>query len=191
MTSTISRSASATKRKARAPINILDAEARVSLKDNLAFLRGLEAADHELARLIAALDGVDRFVARARIVGMMAAEGRLAKIEPHAHTVPHGDRSNAVIEPWLTDQWYVDAKTLAEPALAAVRDGQTQFAPEKLGEDLFRLAGEHPAVVRLAPALVGPPDPGVVRALGRRSMSRRPRRRPSPRRSPTASSAAR
>ncbi len=111
-------------------INILDAEARVWLKGNLDFFDGLEAADHELSQLVAALDGADRFVARARIVGMMATLGRLAKIEPHAHTAPHGDRSNAVIEPWLTDQWYVDAKTLAQPALAAVRDGRTQFTPK-------------------------------------------------------------
>jgi valyl-tRNA synthetase len=111
-------------------INVLDAEARVSLKGNLDFFDGLDAADHELARLLAAIDGVDRFEARKRIVGLMAAEGRLAKIEPHAHTVPHGDRSNAVIEPWLTDQWYVDAKTLAQPALAAVREGKTQFVPK-------------------------------------------------------------
>jgi valyl-tRNA synthetase len=111
-------------------INVLDAEARVWLKGNLDFFDGLDAADHELTRLIAAVDGVDRFEARKRIVGLMAAEGRLAKIEPHAHTVPHGDRSNAVIEPWLTDQWYVDAKTLAEPALAAVREGKTQFVPK-------------------------------------------------------------
>ena len=61
---------------------------------------------------------------------MMALAGLLAKIEPHAHMVPHGDRSGAVIEPWLTDQWYVDAKTLAQPALAAVRDGETQFVPK-------------------------------------------------------------
>jgi valyl-tRNA synthetase len=111
-------------------INVLDAEARIWLKGNLDFFDGLDAADHELARLLAAVDGVDRFEARKRIVGLMAAEGRLAKIEPHAHTVPHGDRSNAVIEPWLTDQWYVDAKTLAEPALAAVREGKTQFVPK-------------------------------------------------------------
>ena len=45
----------------------------------------------------------------------------LEKIEPHALTVPHGERSNVVIEPWLTEQWYVDAATLAKPALAAVR----------------------------------------------------------------------
>jgi len=111
-------------------INVLDAEARIWLTGNLDFFDGLDAADHELTRLLAAVDGVDRFEARKRIVGLMAAEGRLAKIEPHAHTVPHGDRSNAVIEPWLTDQWYVDAKTLAQPALAAVREGKTQFVPK-------------------------------------------------------------
>jgi valyl-tRNA synthetase len=111
------------------PINILDAEAKVSLKDNLAFFVGVES-DHDHARLLAAVDGQDRFVARLRIVEMMALAGLLAKIEPHSHTVPHADRSNAVVEPWLTDQWYVDAKTLAEPALAAVREGRTQFVPK-------------------------------------------------------------
>jgi valyl-tRNA synthetase len=111
------------------PINILDAEARVFLKDNLAFFEGVES-DQDHARLIAAVDRQDRFVARYRIVELMALAGLLARIEPHAHTVPHGDRSNAVVEPWLTDQWYVDARTLAQPALAAVRQGQTQFVPK-------------------------------------------------------------
>jgi valyl-tRNA synthetase len=111
------------------PINILDAEAKVSLKDNLAFFVGVES-DHDHARLLAAVDGQNRFVARLRIVEMMALAGLLAKIEPHSHMVPHADRSNAVVEPWLTDQWYVDAKTLAEPALAAVREGRTQFVPK-------------------------------------------------------------
>ena len=119
------------------PINILDGEARVWLKGNLEFFDGLEAGDHELTRLIAAVDGVDRFEARKRIVALMAAEGRLQEIEPHAHTVPHGDRSNAVIEPWLTDQWYVDAKTLAQPALAAVREGKTQFVPKNWEKTYF------------------------------------------------------
>ncbi len=118
-------------------INVLNAEARIWLRGNLAFFDGLEASDHELARLIGALDGLDRFAARTRIVGMMAAAGRLAKIEPHAHTVPHGDRSNAVIEPWLTDQWYVDAKTLAQPALAAVREGRTLFVPKNWEKTYF------------------------------------------------------
>ncbi len=118
-------------------INILDAEARVTLKGNLAFFEGLETGDHELARLLAAVDGVDRFEARNRIVGLMALEGRLEKIEPNAHMVPHGDRSQAVIEPWLTDQWYVDAKTLAQPALAAVREGKTRFIPKNWEKTYF------------------------------------------------------
>jgi valyl-tRNA synthetase len=118
------------------PINILDAQARVTLKDNLDFFEGLES-DHDHARLIAALDGQDRFVARLRIVEMIALAGLLARIEPHAHAVPHGDRSNAVIEPWLTDQWYVDAKALAGPAIDAVRDGQTQFTPKSWEKTYF------------------------------------------------------
>ena len=117
-------------------INVLDAEAKVSLKDNLAFFEGLES-DHDHARLIAVVDGQNRFVARLRIVEMMALAGLLDRIEPHAHMVPHGDRSNAVIEPWLTDQWYVDAKTLAQPALAAVREGRTQFVPKNWEKTYF------------------------------------------------------
>ena len=118
------------------PINIFDAQARVVLKANLDFFEGLES-DHDHARLIAAVDGQDRFVARLKIVGMMALAGLLARIEPHAHAVPHGDRSNAVVEPWLTDQWYVDAKALAGPALAAVRNGQTQFVPKNWEKTYF------------------------------------------------------
>ena len=52
------------------------------------------------------------------------------KIEPNAHVVPHGDRSNVVIEPYLTDQWYVNAHELAKPAIAAVREGKTKFVPK-------------------------------------------------------------
>ena len=118
-------------------INILDSEARVQLQGNLAFFDGLDTADHDSARLVATLDGQDRFVARKRVVEMMALAGLLAKIEPHAHTVPHGDRSNVVIEPWLTDQWYVDAKTLAQPALAAVREGRTLFTPANWQKTYF------------------------------------------------------
>jgi valyl-tRNA synthetase len=117
-------------------INVLDAEARVFLKDNAAFFEGLES-DHDHDRLIAAVDGQDRFVARLRIVEMMALAGLLVRIEPQTHVVPYGDRSGAVIEPWLTDQWYVDAKTLAQPALAAVRDGETQLAPKSWEKTYF------------------------------------------------------
>jgi valyl-tRNA synthetase len=109
----------------------------VTLKGNVAFYEGVEAGDHELTQLVETLDGLDRFEARAKIVGMMAREGRLVKIEPTAHTAPHGDRSGVVIEPWLTDQWYVDAKTLAQPAMAAVREGKTVFTPKTWEKTYF------------------------------------------------------
>ena len=118
------------------PINVLNAAGEVSLKGNLDFFEGLES-DNDHARLLAAIDGQDRFVGRARIVELLALADVLRKIEPHAHQVPHGDRSNAVIEPWLTDQWYVDAKTLAQPALEAVRDRRTQFTPRNWEKTYF------------------------------------------------------
>ena len=140
MTSTTSTSGNGTRPRAREPINILDAQGRVTLKGNVEFFEGLES-DNDHARLIAAVDGQDRFLARSRIVEMMALAGLLTKIEPHAHAVPHGDRSNAVIEPWLTDQWYVDAKTLAEPAIEAVREGKTQFVPKTWEKTYFDWLG--------------------------------------------------
>ena len=112
-------------------------------------------------------------MARKQIVARMEAQGLLEKIEPHTHMVPHGDRSGVVIEPYLTDQWYVDAKTLAQPAIAAVREGRTSVRAEELGDDLLQLDGEHPALVHLAPALVGPPDSRLVRTgTGRASRLR-------------------
>ncbi len=82
--------------------------------------------------------GLDRFAARKQIVADLEALGLLEKIEPNTHSVPHAQRGDAVIEPWLTDQWYVDAKTLAAPALAAVREGKTRFIPERYANDYFR-----------------------------------------------------
>lgn len=74
--------------------------------------------------------GMDRFVARKAIVADMEAEGFLVKIIPHKHMVPYGDRGGVVIEPWLTDQWYVDAATMAKPAIEAVETGKTNFIPK-------------------------------------------------------------
>ncbi len=116
-------------------IGILDAEARLDLKDNSAFLAGVPASAELDATL--ALHGLDRFVARKRIVERLEASGLLDKIEPHMHTVPHGDRSGVVIEPFLTDQWYVDAKTLAQPTVAAVREGGTVFVPKNWEKTYF------------------------------------------------------
>ncbi|MFN3232198.1 MAG: valine--tRNA ligase [Alphaproteobacteria bacterium] len=73
--------------------------------------------------------GMDRFDARDAIVADLAGLGLLDKVEDHVLAVPYGDRSNMVIEPWLTDQWYVDAATLAKPAIEAVERGETVFVP--------------------------------------------------------------
>ncbi|MCX2722823.1 valine--tRNA ligase [Roseibium salinum] len=109
-------------------ISVLDREANVRLKDNAEFLEGVPASDM-LTRTIEAFEGQERFTARKRLVEMMEEGGHLDKIEDHKHMVPHGDRGGVPIEPLLTDQWYVDAKTLAKPAIASVREGRTRFVP--------------------------------------------------------------
>jgi valyl-tRNA synthetase len=81
--------------------------------------------------------GMDRFEARKRIVSDIDALGLLEKIDAYEHTVPYGDRSDVVIEPWLTDQWYVDAATLAKPAIEAVEQGKTKFVPESWSKTYF------------------------------------------------------
>jgi valyl-tRNA synthetase len=80
--------------------------------------------------------GMDRFAARKAIVADLEAQGLVAKIDPHTLMVPYGDRSGIVIEPWLTDQWYVNAGELAKAAVAAVESGKTQFVP-KMWEHTF------------------------------------------------------
>jgi valyl-tRNA synthetase len=113
--------------------------------------------------------------AQAQIVARLEDSASSRKIEPHTHMVPHGDRSGVVIEPYLTDQWYVDAKTWRSRRSRRCATAH-QFRAEELGKDLFRMDGEHPALVHLAPALVGPSDPGLVRA-GRQGVRRRDRGR--------------
>ena len=83
------------------------------------------------------LNGLERFAARKQIVARLEDFGFLERIEPNTHMVPHGDRSGVVIEPYLTDQWYVDAKTLAQPAIAAVRSGATTFVPKNWEKTYF------------------------------------------------------
>ncbi|PSJ60089.1 valine--tRNA ligase [Kumtagia ephedrae] len=117
-------------------INILTVEARVALKDNDDFLAGLDVTP-ERARLWDQLDGLDRFEARKLIVQIMEEGGFLAKVEPHRHAVPHGDRGGVPIEPFLTDQWYVNAAELAKPAIASVRDGATRFVPKTWEKTYF------------------------------------------------------
>jgi valyl-tRNA synthetase len=81
--------------------------------------------------------GLDRFAARKKVVEEMEALGFLRGIEKTRHSVPHGDRSGVVVEPYLTDQWYVDAKTLAQPAIKAVEQGETVFEPRNWEKTYF------------------------------------------------------
>jgi valyl-tRNA synthetase len=124
------------RRHGLAVVNILDREAGLVLRGNEAFLAGLPETE-ELRETIDALDRQDRAVARRQVVEMMEGRGLVDKIEDHVHAVPHGDRSAVPIEPFLTDQWYVDAKSLARPAIAAVRDGRTVFVPKSWEKTYF------------------------------------------------------
>jgi valyl-tRNA synthetase len=82
--------------------------------------------------------GLDRFIARKQIVADLEALGLIEKIDPHTLNVPRGDRSNAILEPWLTDQWYVKVAPLAAPAIKAVEDGSIKFVPENWSKTYFQ-----------------------------------------------------
>ncbi|MFC0217933.1 valine--tRNA ligase [Pseudochelatococcus lubricantis] len=116
-------------------INVLGPEAEVRIVGNEDFLRGATPGPDLDAVL--ALEGVDRAKARKAVVALLEERELVETIEPHTHMVPHGDRSGVVIEPWLTDQWYVNVKPLAEKALKAVRDERTVFIPRNWEKTFF------------------------------------------------------
>ncbi len=124
------------KRHGLKAINILTTEARVTLNENEDFLEGLDVSPLRQG-LFDQLHGLDRFEARKLVVKMMEEGGFLAKIELHRHVVPHGDRGGVPIEPFLTDQWYVNAAELAKPAIASVRAGRTKFVPKTWEKTYF------------------------------------------------------
>ncbi|PKF71323.1 valine--tRNA ligase [Pseudomonas fluvialis] len=111
-------------------INIFDKDAQVLAKAQVFNIDGSVNAEID-GSLPAEYAGLDRFVARKQIVAAFEAAGLLEKIEDHALKVPKGDRSGTVIEPWLTDQWYVSTKPLAEKAIAVVESGEIQFVPKQ------------------------------------------------------------
>ncbi|MDO9077093.1 MAG: valine--tRNA ligase, partial [Brevundimonas sp.] len=111
------------KRAGLAALNVMDAFGRITAADTPDV-----PADYE---------GMDRFAARKAIVARAEEDGWLKEIEKTRHVVPHGDRSGVVIEPWLTDQWYVDAHTLAQPAIKAVEQGDTVFEPKSYEKIYF------------------------------------------------------
>ncbi|MDH1622120.1 valine--tRNA ligase [Ectopseudomonas oleovorans] len=111
-------------------INIFDKNAAVLTTAQVFNLDGSVNEQVE-ANIPAQFAGLDRFEARKQIVAAFEAAGLLEKIEDHALKVPKGDRSGTVIEPWLTDQWYVSTKPLAEKAIAVVESGEIQFVPKQ------------------------------------------------------------
>jgi valyl-tRNA synthetase len=115
-------------------ISVLDQEGRLALAGNEDYLRGLPEGSLQLAE---ELHGLDRFAARKQILARLEDFGFLERTEPNTHMVPHGDRSGVIIEPYLTDQWYVDAKTMAQPAIEAVRSGATSFVPKNWEKTYF------------------------------------------------------
>jgi valyl-tRNA synthetase len=115
-------------------INIFDRDARILHEFTVLTFAGYAEAHGEKAP--EAYAGLDRFEARKRIVAEFEGLGLLEKIDPHTLKVPRGDRSGVVVEPWLTDQWYVNAKVLAKPAIEAVEKGDIKFVPQQY-ENLY------------------------------------------------------
>ena len=111
-------------------INIFDKNAAVLAQAQVFNVDGSVNADFD-GSLPAEYAGLDRFVARKQIVAAFEAAGLLVSIDDHALKVPKGDRSGTIIEPWLTDQWYVSTKPLAEKAIAVVESGEIQFVPKQ------------------------------------------------------------
>ncbi len=113
-------------------INVMDTRARIALRDNADFWDGIAPAD-----AIHDFDGLDRYEARDLILTLAEAQGWHDGTDEDTHMVPHGDRSKVAIEPFLTDQWFVDAAKLAGPALEAVRSGRTRILPEQYEKVYF------------------------------------------------------
>jgi valyl-tRNA synthetase len=115
-------------------INVFDRDAKVIGELTVLTFEGYAGTHGEKAP--EAYAGLDRFEARKKIVAELETLGLLEKIDPHTLKVPRGDRSGVVIEPWLTDQWYVNAKELAKPAIKAVENGDIKFVPQQY-ENLY------------------------------------------------------
>lgn len=108
-------------------INIFDNSAHIL--PEMQIFTDLQTKDPQLETTPSEYAGLERFAARKKMVEQSEAEGWLEEIKPHDLKVPKGDRSNTIVEPWLTDQWYVSIEKLAKPAIEAVEDGRTEFVP--------------------------------------------------------------
>ncbi|MGH7100367.1 MAG: valine--tRNA ligase, partial [Stellaceae bacterium] len=118
-------------------INIFDRDARIFIQGNPALFSAIDGLNRADLNWLISLDGKDRFFARERIVERLTELNLIDRVEPHTYVVPHGDRSDAIIEPWLTDQWFCDAKTLAGAAIAAVEEEKIRFVPRQWENTFF------------------------------------------------------
>jgi len=109
----------------------------VGKRHHLKMVNVMDANAHLNENVPESYQGLDRFVARDKIVAEMEELGLLEKIEDNPMTIPFGDRSGVAIEPWLMDQWFVDARTLAGPAITAVEQGKTKFVPQNWENTYF------------------------------------------------------
>jgi valyl-tRNA synthetase len=109
-------------------INVMSTTAGIALKGNADFAEGCPA--EQVAAAVEMFDGRDRYEVRDALVTLARDEGWLDGIDADRHMVPHGDRSKAAIEPLLTDQWFVDTAQIVQPAIDAVRNGETRILPE-------------------------------------------------------------
>jgi valyl-tRNA synthetase len=109
----------------------------VGRRHNLPLVNIFDAKAHLNENVPESYRGLDRFVARRQVVADLEALGLVEKIEANAHAVPHAQRGNALVEPWLTDQWYVNAGELAKKAIAAVETGKTNFVPKNWEKTYF------------------------------------------------------
>ena len=124
------------KRAGLRAVNIMSRDGHLTLKGNDAFLEDVPPSQM-LDETVQAYDQVERFAARKAIVSRLEKLGLVDKVKDHTHMVPHGDRSVVPIEPFLTDQWYVNAEVMAKPAIEAVREGRTNFVPKNWEKTYF------------------------------------------------------
>lgn len=111
-------------------INIMDFDGNIRVSAEVLDTNGVES-DVYSTEIPEAYQGMERFAARKAMVAEFERLGLLEEIKPHDLTVPYGDRGGVVIEPLLTDQWYVRAAPLAKPAVEAVKNGEIQFVPKQ------------------------------------------------------------
>ncbi len=123
-------------------INVLDANARIIARDTAreptpTDSERVQAEVDTLGEIPAELQGLDRKAARQTVVDWLERDGLLEKIDDHKLMVPRGDRSHEIVEPWLTDQWFVRAEPLAKPAIEAVESGRIRFVPANWDRTYF------------------------------------------------------